>query len=148
VSITTTTGGGYDPAEVELYTAGAPPPNGCRGSLASDVDFAPGTADLRANETLTLDAWATCLNRPELAHTTVILLGREGDDTTAGLFAQRASLVRAVLIDRGIDPARIVVGAANATRHGGRYPVKDSVRVEHTYAQTIRGGTPKALGVR
>jgi hypothetical protein len=54
---------------------------------------------------------------------------------------KRASVVRVMLVARGIDPQRIIIGARNASREGGPHAVKDAVRVESTYAQTLRGSS-------
>lgn len=146
VSTTTTTAAepGYTPGEVQLYVArNSGASQACSPSLTPDVDFAPRTADPQPGELATLDAWARCLNLPELAQTTIVLLGGNDVDGPADLFMQRAERVREALVARGIDPQRIVVGATNATREGGPYASKSGVRLETTHATTVRSFPPQ-----
>jgi hypothetical protein len=134
---TTATHGAYLPGEVELYIAREVRQDVCRVDLPPNVDFAAGTAELIPGEVQALDAWAHCVNRPEVAHTTIVLLGGEGEQDPEGLFAQRAAVVRTLLVQRRVDPERIVIGAPNRTR-AGTHGARDVVRLETTHAQTLR----------
>jgi outer membrane protein OmpA-like peptidoglycan-associated protein len=139
----TTTRGADIAGELELGGARDPDQPACKVDVSPDVHFAPRTAALLPGETRALEAWASCFNRPQLVHMTVVLLGGEDDEGSLGIFAQRAGVVRDLLVARGVDPQRVVIGAPNRSREGGHRAGADAVRVEATHAQTLRGMAPR-----
>ncbi len=153
VSTTNTTAAPlYTPGEVELYVARNGGQSACPLDLAPDVDFAPRTAALRPGAALAIDAWARCLNRPELLQSTIVLLGGDEPNAPPGLFVLRAQRVRDALVAHGVAAQRVLIGATNATREGGAHATRSGVRVEVTTASTLRAFPPQnkllGLGVR
>jgi hypothetical protein len=149
VSTTSTTGAtGYTPEGVELYLARQDGVSSCGADLRENVDFAPRAVEIAPSELPDIDRWARCLNQPELQHATVVLVGGDVAAEPQPLFVQRAQRIRDALVARGVDPRRVVIGAANAAREGGRNAAATGVRVEVTNSQTLRGFVPPDTGVR
>jgi hypothetical protein len=135
---TTVTSGTYAPGAVELYTARRSEGPACGPTAPSSIQFAPQTDALLAGEGERLAAWAECLNRPNLAHTTVVLLGGSEPEGGEGLFVARASRIREGLVARGVAPERVVIGAPSAAREGGNLGSTSAVRLEVTTSDTLR----------
>lgn len=135
---TTATRAAQADATYARYVAPRAAKGRCSLGLPTEIDFTPRTAELPADAAPVVDTWARCLNLPELEHTTIVLLGGDGPDTPAGLFVQRAQLLRDALVARGVARDRMVIGAANASRDGGPYVTRDGVRLETTTVTTIR----------
>jgi len=147
VGQTSTTAGAYAPGSVELYMARSDSSGGCSSDLARTVDFAPNATDVAVGEVRELERWARCLSRPELEHATLVLVGGQDPNAPDNLFVQRAMRIREVLSSRGVDVSRIVIGAPNATREGGRVAETTSVRLELTTAASIAGMRPSDAAV-
>lgn len=137
-----TSGPVYAPDAVELYAARRAAGAECGTRLAPTLQFAPGTDALRPGEVERLAAWAVCLNRPELAHTTVVLLGADEPNGPTGLFGARTKRIRDALVARGVAPERVIVGAPSATREGGKMGPTSSVLLELTSSDTLRALAP------
>lgn len=135
VSTTTTTG--YTPTGVELYAARATS-RGCERDLAQGVHFAEGADVLTAREQVDVQQWSACLNRPELKDATVVLTGGLDPADDEGLFARRAATVRTELARRGVDPSRVLLGAPNAAREGGRVGPSNAIRLEVSTCNSLR----------
>lgn len=135
VSTTTTTG--YTPTGDELYAARSTS-RGCERDLAQGIEFAEGMDLLTVPETVDLQQWSACLNRPEMKDATVVLTGGLDPDRDEGLFVRRASTVRTELARRGVDPSRVVIGTPNAAREGGRVGPSNAVRLELSSSSSLR----------
>ncbi len=140
---TITSGPTYTPGAIELYTARQHTGTACGTQVTPTVQFAPGTDGMLPGEGERVTAWATCLNRPELAHTTVVLVGGDEPGGPEGLFISRANRLRQALIERGVAPERILVGAPSASREGGQSAATSAVVMEVTTSETLRALTPK-----
>lgn len=148
---TTTSAGAYEPrGGVDLYLARhGEDGRSCSPDLPPTVEFAHRSAVLLPAEHIGIEKWARCLNRPELAQTTVVLVG--GDDPaapTTGLFVQRAEQIKAALVRYGVDERRIVIGASNASREGGPWASVTGVRLELTHSQNVRSYPSQDPAVR
>lgn len=135
VSTTTTTG--YTPSGIELYLARTTS-EGCPQDLQQSVHFEPGQDVLSPTEIVDLQQWASCLNQKEMKDETVVLTGGRDPDPDNPIFVRRARAIRSELAQRGVDPARVIVGTANATREGGRLGPSDEVRFELSTSSTLR----------
>lgn len=135
VSTTTTTG--YTPTGVELYAARSTS-QGCERDLAQGIHFADGADVLTARELVDVQQWSACLSRPELKDATVVLTGGLDPAEDEGLFARRAGTVRAELARRGVDPSRVLLGAPNAAREGGRVGPSNAIRLEVSTCNSLR----------
>jgi hypothetical protein len=151
VGTTTTTGGEVDyvPGSVELYVGRrATRGQDCSRDLSSTVEFGESADGVLPAELVELDKWAACLNRPELAHTTVVVLGADEPGAPAGLFVRRALRLRELLGERGVDSKRVVIGAPAATRAGGHGAPTRGVRMEITGTSMVRALDPPDPGIR
>jgi hypothetical protein len=135
VSTTTTTG--YTPTGLELYLAQSTS-KGCPKDLQQSVHFESGTDVLSPAELVDVQQWASCLTQREMKDETVVLTGGRDPDPDDPLFTRRAEAIRSELARRGVDPSRVVFGAANATRGGGRMGPSDDVRFELSTSSTLR----------
>ncbi len=135
---TVTSGAASAPGAVELSR----PREGaaCGPSLAPVLEFAPQTDALASGEGERLATWAECVNRPNLAHTTVVLVGSDEPGAGEGLFVARANRIREGLVARGVTPERVVVGAPGASREGGRLGPASTVTLEVTSSDSVRFG--------
>jgi outer membrane protein OmpA-like peptidoglycan-associated protein len=148
VGTTTTTGGEveYEPGSVELYVGRrALGTSDCTRDLTPNVDFGSGTDAVLATELVELDKWAVCLNRSELAHTSIVIVGGDAPGEE-GLFVRRALRLRDLLAERGVASSRVVIGAPNATRAGGNGT--SGVRIELTHTSMVRALDPPDPSVR
>jgi hypothetical protein len=141
---TTTSADPYAPGAVELYVARRSGQGACPQDLPSNIEFPALAADLPASEIADVSKWAACLNHPELQHATVVLVGGQAATDPDSLFVQRAQRIRAELVRHGVDARRIVIGAPNQAREGGRYAATNAVRLEisTTTSETMRAVAP------
>lgn len=112
-------------------------PRGCSTKLPHLLEFEGSSAELSADERVEVQSWANCLSRPEMADSTVVLLG-PNQSTDETLFARRAAAVRDELSRRGIERSRIVIGTPNAAREGGRLGPANAVHVEICGSSALR----------
>jgi hypothetical protein len=110
----------------------------CGHEMTPNIEFQPHRAQLPPAELTELDRWASCLNEPDLQHTTVVLLGKDEPNGPRGLFAARAQAVRHALILRGVDSRRLVIPPTKPTEDGRTYG-PGAVRIEVTHLQEVRG---------
>lgn len=149
VSTTTTTGAEVvDPQGPQLYPRAQRVVTKCGDDLRQNVDFLPRSASIDRTDMPDIDRWAACLNEPEMAHATVVLLGGQSVNEPENLFVERAGRVRNALIARGVDARRIVIGTHNASRDGTPFAGSTGVRIELTHRQQLRDFVPPDTGVR
>lgn len=140
VGQTTVTGGSYAPDAVELSSVQQKTSKACGTGLAPTIQFGPRTAALVPGEGDRLATWAACLNRPTLAHTTVVLVGGDEPGAPEGLFAARAGRIREGLVAQGVAPERIVDGTRSASREGGKLGPTSTMTLEVTSTDCVRFG--------
>lgn len=151
VSTTATTASSYTPGSVELYVArqtstGRP---ACGMYLAPTIEFPPGSAVIPPGESADLDRWAACLTRPQLDGVNVVLIAGEAAGAPEDLASMRAAQIKHALVQRGVDPSRIVLAPTNATREGGPFSSAAGVRIELTHLDEVRGyQTPRDPDIR
>ena len=109
----------------------------CSG-LHDSVQFAPSSETLTRQERRDIGRWASCLKRPEMEHQIVVVTGGANPEADGRLFQRRADAVRALLAQHGVDPGRVVTGAPNATRAGGRMGPCDELWLELSGASLLR----------
>lgn len=136
-AVGTTETTGYTPTAVQLYLAGSTT-EGCTEDLRQNVHFAPRSDLISKTEMVDVLQWARCLNRDEMKDTTIVLTGGRDPDPEDPLFVRRALAVREALAERGVDPERILVGAPDAAREGGRVGPSNEVRLEISTSTTLK----------
>jgi outer membrane protein OmpA-like peptidoglycan-associated protein len=102
------------------------------------------SARTRAQDRVQLRALATCLNHPEMADRTLLLVGRTdaegGDAYNKDLGMKRAERIKELLVESGVAPARISVKSA-----GEMGAVGDKPEYSHGFDRrvdvTIIGGS-------
>jgi hypothetical protein len=126
--------GTYTPRSVVLYLARSELIGACGDDRSPSIRFAPGTPELPAQARVELEKWALCLQRPELAKAGVVLLppGGVGDGGKAALYERRARELRDSLAARGVDPARVTIGAPSAGPERGPESATDAITLEVT----------------
>lgn len=112
-------------------------PGGCSTKLPHVLEFDGASAALSPDERVEVQSWASCLQRPGMDDSTVVLLG-PADAKDETLFARRAETIREELVTRGVERSRVVIGTPNAAREGGRLGPANAVLLEVCGSSTLR----------